>query len=193
MKRVITAIGLSSLFLVTAVFAQLAPTENLTTRRSPLIEEKPATIARCTTVESRVGKQIANFEKNRSRHVASFIKTKTRMTALIERLEGEGYDVSKLRADLVTYDGLVKQFADDYATYIGGLNETKTYACGKSSGEFKTKLTAARAQLKTAHDDGVAVRTFWAKTLRPGVLALKTQVKADKTTKVEPTKTEVTE
>ncbi len=138
--------------------------------------------AKCDLIEANVTRKITNFEANRNKHVASYIRTKEKVAAMVTKLEAKGYDVTKLKADLIEYDAKIKKFSDDHAAYIAALTSTQEFACGKSEGEFKTQLIAARGILKAVHDDSVAIRTYWAETVKPDLLALKAQTITEKAT-----------
>lgn len=174
MKKIVISLSVIAvgILLSGVVFAQTATT----------LEQKKQSINRCDIIGKNVDKRISNFDKSKAKHVEQYQKMYNRITALVTKLEGEGYDVAQLKIDLIQLDTLIKKFSSDYAVYIAGLRDTKEFTCGRSEGEFKAKLGIARAQLKVVHDDSVAIRTFWAKTIKPEIEALKTQVK---TTTVE--------
>jgi len=136
--------------------------------------KKAKSIAYCNDISKNVDKRITNFENNKAKHVAQYEKTQKKMVALVDKLEAEGKDVTILRADLVTFEQKIADFKADYSTYVINLGETKDFTCGKSEGEFKSKLAISRGQLKVVHDDSVSIRTYWAQTIKPQIEALKT-------------------
>jgi chromosome segregation ATPase len=138
-------------------------------------------VAKCDIASSKIEKRVENYDHQKEKHSASYQKTRTKIEALIKKLEERKLDVAKLKEDLVTFDSKIKQFNDDYAKYIALLKETQTDSCAKSEDDFKTKLNSAREQLKVVHEDAVAIRTFYAKTIRPDVLAVKAQKAATET------------
>jgi hypothetical protein len=148
----------------------------------PVAREKAKTIAYCNDVEKNVAKRVTNFENNKKKHELQYKKTQTRVLAIVDALEDEGKDVSALRANMVVFEQMISKFGTDYGTYMNGLQGTEDFACGKSEGEFKAKLGIARAQLKVVHDDSVGIRTYWAQTVKPAILALKDQSLAETTT-----------
>jgi len=176
MKKYIIAISVASLLVSGAVFAQSTTTQ---AERAALAVSK--VLDKCQTVEARINNKVTGFKQNKVQHIDSYNKTKARISALLTKLEGEGYDVDAVRADVVTYDSMIQKFATDYASFINVLGQTQQFTCGKSAGEFKAQLAAARTQLKAIHDDNVALRTYWASTLKPEILAIKSQVKASAT------------
>ncbi len=166
-KLIKISVFAAGMLLTGVVFAQTATTKPV---KEAVIAAK---IAKCDVIEKNVEKRTTNFAKQKEKHIAQYEKARARIVSLITKLEAAGSDVSKLKVDLVTFDDLIKKFASDYAIYIADLGETKTFTCGRSEGEFKAKLGIARAQLKVVHDDSVAIRTFWAKTIKPEVERIK--------------------
>jgi hypothetical protein len=150
------------------------------------VKKKVQNVAYCADIGKNLEKRITNFQNKKSKHIEQYQKTQKRVTVLVDRLEAEGKDVSQLRVDLVNFDQLIAQFDVDYAAYIIGLQSTKEFTCGKSEGEFKAKLTIVRAQLKKVRDDSVTIRTYWAKTIKPKLLELKTDVETDTAIEDEP-------
>ncbi len=174
MKKALIILGTTGL-LVASVAAAKVDTSALKVQRAANAQVK------CDFIETNVARKVTKFETNRNKHVTSYIKTKERVAALVTKLEAKGYDVTKLKADLTEYDAKIKKFSDDHVAYVAALTSTQEFACGKSEGEFKSQLAAARAVLKTVHDDSVAIRTYWAETVKPDILALKAQKITEKT------------
>ena len=138
------------------------------------MKEKLAS-AKCARVEKQVKNRIDRFDNQSLLHIASYEKTKTLLVGKIAKIKSKGYDVKTLEADLVEYDKLIVQFKADYESYKVSLGELKSFACGDTEGVLRTQLADSRAKLKLVHQDAVAIRTFWAKTMRLHYLALKEQ------------------
>lgn len=175
MKKTLIIIGSFGLLAASLAFAKVDKTALVAAKKAANAQVK------CELVETNISRKIANFENNRDHHLASYTKTKDRMTALATKLESEGYDVAKLKADLALYDAKVTKFKDDYTLYFTALQQSQSFACGQSEGDFKTQLQVARTQLKVVHDDAVVIRTFWADVVKPDILALKAQKVTEKT------------
>lgn len=161
------------LLVATATFAQVVPGNTGTALGRKARELK--TVATCEAIGGNVDKRIANFEKDRTKKVSQYSTIQKKLDTLLTRMEAAGYDTTEPRVSMVTLDQKIAKFSSDYALYQNELKETKQYACGKSDGEFRAKLSLTREQLKVVRQDAVDIRTFWAKTVKPQIEALKSQ------------------
>lgn len=157
------------------VFAATDRTETI--KEKVAARKEAAKLRQCELVEERVGRKFSKLDTNSAKRVESFTKTREKLERFIERLEGKGYDVATLKADLVTFDSKVTKYKADFSVYTSLLRETKQFSCTKSESEFKAKLVAAREQQKVVQKDAVEIRTFYAKTFREHILELKSQQK----------------
>ncbi|GEM_PF-1196084 len=165
----------TGILLASATFAQVAVTPATTTTTLN------KAISLCNVIENNIDKRLANFTDKKTLYVAKYELARTRTEALVTKLENAGYDVSQVKIDLVTFNDRIKKFGDDYTVYISDLQDTKTYTCGHSEGEFRAKLAIARTQLKVVHDDAVFVKTYWTQTVKPELTAFKTAVPSSST------------
>lgn len=168
-----------STFVFAAATVGLLLTGVVSAQRSTVMEQKGQKINRCTVIQGNVDKRLKNFEAKRLKHDEQYQKMYDHVSLLITKMENEGYDVSQPKVDLVQLKSLIAKYNADYNLYLGDLRDTKDFTCGRSEGEFKAKLGIARTQLKVVHDDAVAVRTFWAKTIKPELVALKPDTNTD--------------
>lgn len=164
-----------STFVFATVAASLLLTGVVSAQRSAAMEQKWQRVNRCNVIQGNVDKRLKNFETKRLKHNEQYEKMYDHVSDLVTKMENEGYDVSQPKIDLVQLKSLIAKYNSDYALYLGDLRDTKEFTCGRSEGEFKAKLGIARTQLKVVHDDSVAVRTFWAKTIKPELVGLKTE------------------
>lgn len=141
------------------------------------IGQEQKAIKACSAVTTKITSRIKYFNVNRNKHVDNYIAAKSKIVGLVDKLEAKGYDVSKVRTDLVQYDALLKAFADSYSLYITDLTATQNYACGKNEGEFRSQLLAARTQLRAVRTADQAVKSFFRETLKPDLQALKEQIR----------------
>jgi hypothetical protein len=173
-RLLLTSAVAMSLTVAGLAFAQTPAAKETAKQRVAALKQETK-LTKCEAVQSKVEKQIKTFEANKEKHVTSYNKIKDKLQKFINRLDDKGYDTSKLKEDLIAFDAKLKNFGSDYATYISLLRETEDYTCDRSAAEFKAKLQTARDQLKKVHDDAVDIRTFYAKTFRQDILALKEQ------------------
>jgi hypothetical protein len=174
LKKVTLALSVAvvGLFVAGVVFAQ-STNGNTSPGNTGDTSQKIGQMNGCENVENNLQKRVQTFEANRNRSVDQFEKIRLRLSNLVDTLEDEGYDVVTLRADLVTFEGMVYEYKQNHESYMYALGESRTYACSRTEGEFKAKLTTTRTRLKAVHENGVALKTFWAKTLREDLQALK--------------------
>lgn len=137
----------------------------------------PVAQAKCNLVTSRVELLTTRYNNNKDRHIAVYQKAKDRVTELVAKLETKGYDVAKLKTDLQTWDGQIKNIGTQYSEFIAELNKSKQYACGQSQGDFKAALQAARVQLADVRQASLDARNFYQSTIRADLTAIKNQKK----------------
>jgi septal ring factor EnvC (AmiA/AmiB activator) len=128
---------------------------------------------RCNIINNRIGARISRYEKHYKDVEARMDRISKRIGEFINRLESKGYDVSKVRSDLSTLEGMRTTQRNLYAAFISELKEAKQYDCGDSGGAFKNALAESRAALVKWRDQIRANREFVRTTLRPDLQALR--------------------
>lgn len=162
------------------IFAQsptLKPWQERAQERQKNRQEKQElrTERRCDRVNARIDNRINWFNARKDDVVARQKRINERVTEFVNRLEGKGYDVSKVRSDLETLKGMVATFDSDYAVFVGKLEETKQFDCGNSEGAFKQAVEESKAALAKFRADVKASWDFIRNTLRPDLQALRGQ------------------
>jgi len=185
MKKNVLALSLVTVGLLatTTVFAQVATGDSVV--GAALKARKSQSIATCEIIGKNLDKRISNFERNKTKKVAQYTTIQKKLTKLITRMENEGYDTAAVRVSLVTLDQKIAKFESDYDVYLKDLSDTKEFTCKRSEGEFRAKLDIARAQLKLAQQDAVDIRTYWAKTVKPQIEAVKAPTVEESATTTE--------
>lgn len=130
---------------------------------------------KCAMIQAKIAERNTKFEGNKAKHTAVYSNMTERISKFITRLSGEGYDVSKVKADLEILKEKISKLESDLATQNAKMNETKDFACGHSDGDFKGKLVEARTMMQTIHAEAMEVRKFVQTTIRPDIQALRTQ------------------
>lgn len=148
-------------------------------------------LARCPVVESKIQVKATNFDNNKVKHLEIYSKVKERLVSITDKLAAKGIDVTSLRATLVVFDQKITKFSDDYAIYIGKLKESQVFVCGKSEGDFRTKLKDAKTALAQVHKDAVDIRTYYAQTVKPEINKIRALLRAPKTTSTPATTTDL--
>jgi chromosome segregation ATPase len=137
---------------------------------------------RCKNVETRISNRVNNFENNQAMFQTVFGNMKARLERLTARLDTAGADTSKLKTDIATINGKIDKLNTDYATFVDGLKQTQTLACGQSQGDFVTKLGDARKNLPLIQQDRSDIRNFFQATIKPDLLAIRQKLADQKAT-----------
>jgi hypothetical protein len=130
---------------------------------------------RCAMIQERIQNRIGNFDDKKDMHMAVYANMVDRISKFIEKLSGEGYDTAKIKADLETLQEKIAKFSTDKDARLAALNETKSFACGHSDGEFKAKLAEARKALQLVRADAMDIRKYMLTIVRPDIQALNKQ------------------
>jgi len=141
-----------------------------------------ATEFRCQMAETRIDTAIKRYENNEQRNKNIHNKIKERLTTLINKLEAGGYDVSELKNDLKTLDEKLISLYQTYDKYIEELKASKSYACGKSQGEFLKQIKQARTQLKEVRMLYLEIRNLYQNEIRADLKALREEYHKEQTT-----------
>lgn len=137
--------------------------------------------AKCAVVTAYINGRLTHYDERKRAYIERHQKLAERVKTLIIKLEEKGYDVTQVRADLVTLAGLMDTAEADFKTFIGKLEATKQYDCADANGQFLTAFREAQTALKTFHDDVAKIREFVSTTLRPHIKALRDQDPASAT------------
>jgi hypothetical protein len=157
-------------------------TDSKAQERIQALQEKKESLKlkNCERVQSKLENKVRIYEQNKKKHVDSFVKSYQRMVALAEKFEAEGYDTTTLREHLATLDSMIKKFEADYGLYVQTVEDSQNVTCAETESTFKVKLNQSREQLGGLKGQAVAIRTYWAQTIRVDVQALKALVDADR-------------
>jgi len=136
-----------------------------------------ATGAKCNLWETRISDRIASYNGSKDSSTAAYLNISDRLSELKNRLTANGYDATKLTADLQTLGDKINKFVADYEAYMGALTESQSYACGHSNGEFKAKLAEARKLLQVVKQDHSDIKNYYLKAIKPDLQQLRDQIK----------------
>lgn len=167
----VSAMSLGMTFV--AVFPALAETGGLRDKVKNKVEKKITAV--CEAVNKRIDARINNYNQRKDLHIAKNQRNVVRWTELANRLEAKGYDVTKLRADLKTLDGMLTAAATDYADFISKIETTKSYDCGESKGMFKESLSSSKAELAGFRAKAKTIADFIKNTIMPDLKSLRAQ------------------
>jgi hypothetical protein len=144
-------------------------------------ERQAAKEEKCKNVGSRIEAKMNKYENGNISVEDVHKRLKERIRNMITRLENNGIDAGKLEDDLAVLEQKINQVASSYDTFIAGLEETKTYACGESQGQFRTKLQEAKKLMANVRTGRQETMSYITKTIIPDIKALREQLK----TKIE--------
>lgn len=196
MKRIASLLLMGALALGSAVltvhaeYVESTPTPKPTSNATPkvrnkgtanLSERKDKVMALCEAVDKKLKTRVTENRRLEKAHEAQYAQLKSRLEELIARAKEAGYDVTDLATQLGVLKAKVTKFKTDKEAYVAALAVAHTYSCGKSEGEFKEAIEAARAKLQVVHADVKDIHTYVKETIKPAVRELKQAVAATAT------------
>jgi len=159
----------ATLFTAAAALSQTLPRRTTPGTPTPIQEQ------RAQVIVERIQTAIARFNNNKDRHIAAYNEVKAKVVEIVTTLSAKGYDTAKLSADLQTWDQMVVKTGQDYAAFIGLLQNSEQYAPYASQGQFLNAIEQARAQFRVYRQDELDVRHQYQTVIRPDVQALASQ------------------
>lgn len=171
----VVVLALIGVLAAATVGAWAQPTARVKRPRSSSPVGQQTQEERAKRITERIELIIARFDNNKERHIATYNAVKDKLQAAIAKLEASGYDVSVLKADLQTLDGMVVKFAQDYAAMIDFLRAAEQYAPYESQGQFQQAIQQARAQLRVVRQDALDIRTYYQTVIRHDIQSVKNQ------------------
>lgn len=141
------------------------------------IEDRWATTT-CKKIETRMRARYEKYETNKALHKQTYDKTKAKITDLIEKLEADGQDVSKVQADLVLLETKLQKLYADHEALIQKMKEMEAGTCTSSKENLGSKIKEVQKyRLDTIKVDIQDIRVFYSTVLRPDLVALINQAK----------------
>lgn len=131
---------------------------------------------RCKNIETRVSTRIGRYENNQQMLQRVYSNMTTRIERLISKLDAAGADTAKLKTDFATLKTMIDKAYADNTTFINSLKTTQEFACGKSEGEFKTKIGEARTVLPIVKEDRIAIKNFFQTTIKDDLQAIRSSL-----------------
>lgn len=145
--------------------------------RDQIREEKNERI--CENIESRVRTRINRYENSKKAHMNVFSNMLDRLERAVERFETMDLDVTELKSHIAVLKGKIEKLYSDHESFIGELQTTEDFACGKSEGEFKAKLGEARKVAPKIKQDILDIREYYKTTVREDLLKLRVQIEGE--------------
>lgn len=110
--------------------------------------------ARCERVKERVDFRIRRYEDNKDRYIERYQKISESVSNALIKLDGKGYDLNALKADLETLKSKRIEFVDLHTKAMSSLRSARDIAC-----ENRDDRTAFEAKVKDAQDYLAKTRT----------------------------------
>lgn len=174
-STVALSVTIFSLFSLVPVSAQTA-SERLDQAQEQIQERKDQYIEnRCERVTFNIDNRIERYNSNWQRHTERYLKIKNNVTNFINKVEGKGYDVEELRSVLNDLDSQIQSAANTYSTVIDQLNDTKTFACGNSEGQFRSAVETANDYLQDFRAQVRDIGDFVREEVRSAIQAVRDQ------------------
>lgn len=147
-----------------------------TTRREQIQQNVQERVAnRCERVTERINNRIGQYDENKQKHINRYEALSDKVTALVARLDEKGYDTAKIKTDLQTLDGMIREFAGTYTSFINKLKDAKTYACGNSEGQFREAVEEALELLRDSRQQAKDIADFLKTTIKQDLQDLRNQ------------------
>lgn len=138
-------------------------------KKKEMLEKK------CAMIQERMIERNTNFENKKEKHMAVYRNMVNRILKFIEKFSAQGYDVSKIKADLDVLNEKIQKFSDDYGAQVSKMNEAKNSACGNSEGNIKKNMINVRSMMESVRSDAMDIRKYMLETVRPDIQALRKQ------------------
>lgn len=130
---------------------------------------------RCENVYKRIDARLKNYEARKDNHIPVYQKMLTRLQQLSTTLASKGYDTTKLNADLVTLDTMLKTAAANYQAFIDELTALKSLDCETARASFLTNLSESKTKLQQFRTSAAAIHEFFKNTIKVDLKALRSQ------------------
>lgn len=139
-------------------------------------EEKSQTKEQqCNQIRERISNRVSAYEANRNGKETVYANLLTKISEVILKLKDQGYDVTKLEADLTTLNSKVEKYWTDRQEVTNRLESSKVYACSESKNQYKEMLKQSKDSFEVVQADIKDIRLFVSQIIRSDIQALKSQ------------------
>ena len=107
---------------------------------------------KCEAVNGKIQGKIERYQNRRLGYIDRFQTIIDRLTNLLSRLKDEGYDTTKLEADLAIAQDKVENLIALHNKFISELEATKNAGCDNEDGKFKAGIGASKEYLQQIKD-----------------------------------------
>ena len=150
----------SSLFVV---FAQTDDTSN-----EILIESSS-----CEEITKKIDDKIMQYKTDEPTHTATYQMLYLKVEATSKKAEVLGYDVTKLKQNLVDLDKLIKEFETNFDDFITKFEIIKKYACDENkSATYAQSFLGTKEALDKVKDTASDIFELYQDEIRQNILGL---------------------
>jgi len=162
-----------------AAYAQgvnVSPTRTVEPTRITQIIDNIAK-ARCDRVKSRVDERVNIYNARRDFYQKRHDLAVQRADEIIKRLEGKGYDLTKIKADREQLTKLRNEFVTLHEKLVQSLVDLRTSTCnGANKAEFDAKLQAFQESLRLQREKAKEISSYIKNTLIPDIKDLRNKI-----------------
>jgi|GEM_PF-6632164 len=141
----------------------------------------------CEVAQKRISAKMGQLQNNRKMYQRVYGNMDSRLTRLVERLNGVGLDTTKLQAEITTLNSMTQKLYADYDAFISAFRKTEAAACGKTKEEFRSQFENVRSQIALIRSDRAAIKNFFLSNIKPELQRLKAQLDGEIEIEVEET------
>ncbi len=177
----LVAIGLLSFSLTTlaatTTVKQIKATSSKATSTKATSTAAQLKVQACANWKTKLETIQARHGNNVKRDEAVFSNIMQKISDLIIRLEANGVNVSKLKADAGLLQQKINKFVSDKDIYFSKLVYISKMACNPDDNNFKAELKSMRSALQAVHKDIIDIRNFYQTVIRKDILDLRKSLK----------------
>ena len=165
--------------------------EERSAEKREAVEEKRTQLQleRCEAARAKTTEQLKKFDGMKSEQDAKYARFMAKLQVLINKLKGDGVDVTQLEEDKASLNVLTTELSNELGKYADSVEVVQASApnCTSDQAAFKKALQAARTQMTVVRTKAQAIRTFITRTLQPDLKEARAELSALKKVSPKPT------
>ena len=123
---------------------------------------------------------LGNHTNARDNNIKHFSKAAEGISKFADRMEGEGYNVTKLREDLVIFNSMINNTRADYNIFFQKLAEVRKHICQSSGPGLRNSLREAQKQMEIIRNDTKNLKNYFREVIQKDAKEIKKERKEDK-------------
>ncbi len=146
--------------------------ENIPRGKIIKLREERDNYNRCDNRKNMIDNRIKMFGVSERSHKEKYSRIYDRLSALVERLDTQEVDTTKLKSDLETLKGQIDTLKTNYDVLMSKLEALKDADC-ENAVSNKTSMDEIRELLKELRDDVKNIREFFINTIKSDIKELR--------------------